>query len=92
MSTVSDAVVGRGLAGAAVERLADPGRLHGEQSGAVGDHEEGVRHALRRERHAAGTDSTLLAVDVDDDLAFEDVDGLVGFRDVDAVGWSCPAP
>ena len=79
MSTVSGRVVGRGLAGAAVERLADPGRLQGEQPGAVGDHEKGVRYALRRERHAAGTDSSLLAVDVDEDLALEDVDRLVGF-------------
>jgi hypothetical protein len=37
-----------------------------------------VRHALRHERHAAGTDAGLFAVDVDDHLALEDVRHFVG--------------
>ena len=78
MSTCVGGVVGRGLAGAAVELLADAGRLQGEQPRPVGDHEKGVRDTPRHERHAAGADSTLAAVDVDEDLALEDVDGLVG--------------
>ena len=38
-----------------------------------------MRYTLWRECHAAGTDSTLFAVDVDEDLALEDVHRLIGF-------------
>ncbi len=73
-------VVGRGLAGATVELLTDAGRLQGEEPRSVRDDEKRVRDAPRHERHAAGTDSTFVAVDVDEDLALEDVDGLIGVR------------
>src|SRR5205085_10687267 len=72
-------VGGRWFACAAVERLADSGRLHAAQSCMVRAHEKGVRCALRCERHSAGSDSMVFAVDVEDDLAFKDVDRLVRF-------------